>query len=216
MTDEFGLSSFEGRKTSHLEQTVQEAETILLRRRKERVQITERTQKFTDMLFQALQSAIYDLRERGLTELGEPRYIDHPAGAGRKALRIGIEDWSIMFVPLVGAARPNIRDEAQIPGIAFKQICGRIAVFIGSEPGEESFYDFLILADGSWFAWGYGWPRQDSTIEDTDFKLLAYELISSFIKDIFVTWRVRDDTTLGDAMDARRRAYVFGLPGDET
>jgi hypothetical protein len=215
MTDEFGLSSFDERKKTHLELTVQEAETILLRRRKERAQINELTKKFTELLFQALQSAVYDLRERGLNELGEPRYVDHPAGGGRKALRIAVEDWSIMFVPLVGAARPNIRDEAQIPGVSFKQVCGRIAVFIGSEPNETSFYDFLILADGSWFAWGYGWPRQDSTIDDTDFKLLAYELISSFIKDIFVTWRVRSDTTLGDAMDARRRAYVFGLPGDE-
>ena len=88
-------------------------------------------------------------------------------------------------------------------------------MFIGSDPSEESFYDILILPDGSWFAWGYGWPRQDSTIEDTDFKLLAYELLGSFIKDIFVTWRTRGETTLSDAMDARRRSYVFGLPGDE-
>jgi hypothetical protein len=215
MMDEFGLDNFEQRKQTHLEQTMQDAEAILLRRRKERELINDRTKKFTDLLFQALQAAIVDLRERGLTELGEPRYIDHPAGGGRKALRIGIEDWSIIFVPLVGAARPNIRDEAQIPGIAFKQICGRVAVFIGSDPSEESFYDFLILPDGSWFAWGYGWPRQDSTIEDTDFKLLAYELLGSFVKDIFVTWRIRDETTLGDAMDARRRSYIFGLPGDD-
>ena len=115
--DEFGLTnSFEERQKSKLEQSIQEAETILVRRRNERAQILERTQRFTDMLFQALQSAIYDLRERGLTELGEPRYIDHPAGGGRKALRIGIEDWSIIFVPLVGTARPNIRDEAQNSG----------------------------------------------------------------------------------------------------
>jgi len=213
--DEFGLSSYEERKQSQLENSVQQAETILLKRRKEREKITELTEKFTDILFKALQGAIYDLRERGLNEMGEPRYIDHPAGGGRKALRIAIEDWSIIFVPLVGAARPNIRDEAQIPGIAFKQICGRVAVFIGSEPTDNSFYDFLILADGSWFAWGYGWPRQDSTFEDTDFKLLAYELLGSFVKDIFVTWRTRSETTLADAMDARRRAYVYGLPGDE-
>ncbi len=112
-------------------------------------------------------------------------------------------------------ARPHIRDEAQLPGIAFQQICGRIAVFIGNEPSEEAFYDFLILSDGSWFAWGYGWPRQASTIEETDFDMLAYALLNSFIKDIFVTWRPRRETTLGAAMDARRRAYVFGLPGDE-
>ena len=121
----------------------------------------------------------------------------------------------VSFVPLVGAARPNIRDEAQIAGASFKQICGRIAVFIGSEPDEESFYDFIILPDGSWFAWGYGWPRQDSTIDETDFTLLAYGLLNSFVKDIFVTWRARRDTTLGMAMDARKRSYVFGLPGDE-
>jgi hypothetical protein len=118
-------------------------------------------------------------------------------------------------VPLTGVARPNIRDEAQIPAFAFKEICGRIAVFIGSDPDQESFYDFLILADGSWFAWGYGWPRQDATLENTDFTLLAYALLNSFIKDIFVTWRTRGMTTLGDAMDARKRVYAFGLPGDE-
>jgi hypothetical protein len=211
MTD-FGL---ENRQKSELEYTIEELQRIVLERRKQRDHVTNLTKKFADNLFNALHSAVLDLRERGLAELGEPRLVDHPAGGGRRALQIPIEDWNIIFVPLVGAARPNIRDEAQIHGAAFKQICGRIAVFIGSEPTEESFYDMIILPDGSWFAWGYGWPRQDSTMEDTDFTLLAYALLNSFVKDIFVTWRPRRDTTLGVAMDARKRAYVFGLPGDE-
>ncbi|MBZ0303999.1 MAG: hypothetical protein K8J31_29945, partial [Anaerolineae bacterium] len=200
---------------NELERAVSEVERILLERRRQREYVSNLTRNFADRLFDALKAAIFDLRDRGLVELAEPRLVDHPAGGGRRALQIGIEDWGIIFVPLVGTARPNIRDEAQIPGAAFKQISGRIAVFIGSDPAEESFYDFIILSDGSWFAWGYGWPRQDSTIEDTDFKLLAYALMNSFIKDIFVTWRPRRDTTLGVAMDARKRAYVFGLPGDD-
>ncbi|HLV37007.1 MAG TPA: hypothetical protein VKY59_17920 [Spirillospora sp.] len=209
---DFGL---EDRQKKELDNTIAELQQLLLERRKQRNHLNELTRNFTDRLFAALQSAVLDLRERGLTELGEPRLIDHPAGGGRRALQIPIEDWAIIFVPLVGTARPNIRDEAQIPGAAFKQLCGRIAVFIGSDPAEESFYDFIILPDGSWFAWGYGWPRQDSTIEDTDFTLLAYALLNSFVKDIFVTWRPRRDTTLNVAMDARKRAYNFGLPGDE-
>lgn len=211
MTD-FGL---EDREKKALALAVEELERILLERRRQREFVTNLTKNFSEKLFNALKTAIYDLRERGLIELGEPRLIDHPAGGGRRALQVPIEDWTIIFVPLVGTARPSIRDEAQIPGQAFKQICGRIAVFIGSEPTEESFYDFIILSDGSWFAWGYGWPRQDSTIEDTDFNLLAYALLNSFIKDIFVTWRPRRETTLNMAMDARKRAYTFGLPGDE-
>jgi hypothetical protein len=198
-----------------LDHLMDEVETLLIARRKRRERIEKLSKTFTENLFQALQSAVYELRKKGLTELGEPRLIDHPAGGGKHALQIPIEDWGIIFVPLSGAARPNIRDEAQIPGAAFKEICGRIAVFIGSDPDEESFYDFLILADGAWFAWGYGWPRQDSTMDNTDFTLLAYALINSFVKDIFVTWRTRSQTTLSSAMDARKRVYAFGLPGDE-
>ena len=197
-----------------LKALIADVEELLKRRREQRQRITDLTKAFTESLFQALQAAVYDLRQRGLTELGEPRLIDHPAG-GRRALQLSIEDWGIVFVPLVGAARPNLRDEAQIPPAAFKQICGRIAVFIGSEPEQPSFYDFLILADGSWFAWGYGWPRQEADIQSTDFTMLAYALLNSFIQDIFVTWRPRDQTTLGAAMDARKRAYAFGLPGDD-
>jgi hypothetical protein len=205
----------EDRQKKQLDYTIAELERIVLERRKQRDFVGGLTKNFSERLFTAIQAAVVEMRQRGLNELGEPRLIDHPAGGGRRALQVPIEDWGIIFVPLVGAARPNIRDEAQIAGSNFKQICGRIAVFMGNEPDEESFYDFIILPDGSWFAWGYGWPRQDSTIEDTDFKLLAYALLNSFVKDIYVTWRARRDTTLGTAMDARKRAYVFGLPGDD-
>lgn len=190
-------------------------ERMLLERRQQRSYIQKQTTLFVDSLFAALRTVIYECRERGLAELGEPRLIDHPAGGARRALQLPIEDWSVIFVPLVGEAWPNARDEAQIPGSAFKELCGRIAVFIGNEPGATSFYDFLILPNGSWFAWGYGWPRQDSTFESTDFRLLAFELIESFVKDIHTTWRIRDETELSHAMDARKRAYIFGLPGDE-
>jgi hypothetical protein len=188
---------------------------IFTERRKQRGQIFKQTALFADSLFKALQSVVLECRELGLTELGEARLIEHPAGGGRRALQVPIEDWSVTFVPLVGAAWPNIRDEAQIPGSAFKELSGRIAVFIGNEPETPSFYDFLILQNGSWFAWGYGWPRQASTVEQTNFRLLAYELLAAFVKDIHTTWRTRAETSLYLAMDARKRAYVFGLPGDE-
>lgn len=209
------MTDFQPRPSNKTDDAFKTLETILLQRRQQRGYLQQQTATFTEALFSALQTAILDCRARGLVELGEPRLIEHPAGGGRRALQISIEDWSVIFVPLVGTAWPNIRDEAQIPGAAFKELCGRIAVFIGSEPDAPSFYDFLILPNGSWFAWGYGWPRQASTIEETDFKALSYELLASFVKDIHTTWRTRDTTSLGTAMDARKRAYMFGLPGDE-
>lgn len=213
MTDEFDSLSPSREKLA--QQALQDIEGVILDRRKQRQFVQQQTNEFVRELFSALHAVVVECRERGLSELGEPRYIEHPAGGARRALQIPIEDWSVIFVPLVGTARPNIRDEAQIPGTFFKQISGRVAVFIGSEPESDAFYDFLVLPNGAWFAWGYGWPRQASTIADTDFKMLAYSLLSSFIRDIFTTWRARADTTLGAAMDARRRAYLFGLPGDE-
>jgi len=190
-------------------------EEIFTQRRAQRDYLTSRVSAFIDALFATFQTVVEECRQRGITELGEPRLVDHPAGGGRRALQIPIEDWSVIFVPLVGLARPNIKDEAQIPGAAFKELSGRVAVFIGSEPDTNAIYDFLILPNGSWFAWGYGWPRHGSTIEETNFEALCYELLASFAKDIRVTWRPRAETTLGTAMDARRRPYTFGLPGDD-
>lgn len=190
-------------------------ERVLLARREQRNYLDQQTSDFADALFSALHQAVYDCQERGLAELGEPRYLEHPAGGGRRALQIPIEDWSVLIVPLVGTAWPSVRDEAQIPGAAFKELCGRIAVFIGTESESTSFFDFLIFTNGSWFGWGYGWPKQATTIQDTDFQALAYELLSSFVKDIHMTWQPRTETLLGTAMDARRRVYTFGLPGDE-
>ena len=192
-----------------------ELDSLIAERRHQRDYIQKQMTLFTNSLFSALQTVIYEARQRGMDELGEPRFIDHPAGGSRRALQIPIEEWSVIFVPLVGIARPNIRDEAQIPGVFYKQLCGRVVVFIGNEPDASSFYDFLILPNGSWFAWGYGWPRQAATIEETDFKGLAAGLLLSFIKDIFVTWRTREETKLSQSMDARKRAFVYGLPGDE-
>lgn len=210
------MVDYESRQKSEIQRVQDEMEAILLERRKQREFVRQQTQQFTDSLFTALQATTIECREKGLTEIGEARLIDHPAGGGRRALQIPIEDWSVIFVPLVGISRPNIRDEAQIPGFFFKQPAGRIAVFIGNEPETISFYDFLILANGSWFAWGYGWPKKAETIGETDFKLLAYGLISSFVKDIYTTWRTREETSLSYAMDARKRGFTFGLPGDES
>ena len=71
-----------------LDLLTEEVEGLLTQRRKRREKIDDLTRTFTDSLFQALQTAVYDLRKRGLTELGEPRLIDHPAGGGRRALQI--------------------------------------------------------------------------------------------------------------------------------
>jgi hypothetical protein len=187
----------------------------LAERRKQRDFVTQQTAKFVELFFSAFKTVVQEAREKGMTELGEPRMIDHPAGKEYRALQIPIEDWSVVFVPIPGAARPNIKDEAQIPGFAFRNLCGRIAVFIGTEPDTIAFYDILILSSGAWFAWGYGWPHQADNIESTNFKGLAAELLASFVRDIRVTWRIRGETKLGQVMDAKRRVYLFGLPGDD-
>lgn len=198
-----------------IEKAFHQLQKVLTDRREQRNYLNQQTAAFTEALFSALGEVIYECREQGLLELGEPRLLEHPAGGGRTALQVPIEDWSVIFVPMVGTAWPNPRDEAQIPGSAFKELCGRIGVFIGSEPESQSFFDFLILPNGSWFGWGYGWPKQASTLEETNFHVLSYELLASFVKDIHTTWRARLNTQLGSAMDARKRVYTFGLPGDE-
>jgi hypothetical protein len=192
-------------------------------RRQAREQIERYMQHFTTQLYTAIEQAIAAAHATRIPGLAKPRRIPHPAGDWRQALQVFIEDWNVIIVPLVGAAWPNPRDEAKIHSSKFKEPCGRIALFIGDDPNGESFYDFLLFADGSWFAWGYGWPRIVDNIEDTNFELMGYELLTSFVKDIHTTWRPRKafnpglitGTALSQSMDAKRRAYNFGLPGDE-
>ncbi len=170
---------------------------------------------FTNRLFAAIESALAELAAADVPGLGKSRRLVHPAGGGREGLQVFIDDWSIIFIPLSGLARPNVLDEARIPPAAFKEGCGRIGVFLGDDPESKAFYDFLIFQDGSWFAWGYGWPKQQSDIGNTDFEGLALELIDSFVKDIFTVWQAREQTALSSALDAKKRAYTFGLPGEE-
>jgi hypothetical protein len=177
--------------------------------------IEKLTREFTRQLFGALESSIQSLSASGVSSLGKPRRIAHPAGDWRQALQIYIDEWSVIFVPLLGIGWPNPRDEARISPSKFKEHCGRIAVFWADEPSETSFYDFLIFEDGSWFAWGYGWPRTQDTLESTDFETMAYELLTSFVRDIHTTWRPRSETTLSQSLDAKRRAFRFGRPGEE-
>ncbi|NLX10870.1 MAG: hypothetical protein GXY36_14555 [Chloroflexi bacterium] len=193
-------------------------ETIdqLMRHRAEaQVRLNNNLKEFSARLFAALENVLNEVAASGTPGLGKPRRLVHPAGGGREALQIFIEDWSIIFVPLLGIARPNVADEARVPPGQFKELCARIAVFLTDDPDGDAFYDFIIFQDGSWFAWGYGWPKQQDDIESTDFNALAVDLIHSFIKDIFVTWNTRSNTPLATAMDARKRAYVYGLPGED-
>ncbi|MEP7286314.1 MAG: hypothetical protein ABI947_11155 [Chloroflexota bacterium] len=194
----------------------------LTRRVQERKQIEALMEKFTGKLFDAFETAIAQTTASGVPGLNKPRRIPHPAGDWRQALQLYIEDWSVIIVPLVGAAWPNPRDEARIAAVKFKEPCGRIALFLGDEPSAESFYDFLIFSDGSWFAWGFGWPRIDDDIDLTNFETMAFELLTAFVRDIHTTWRPRrinvnatNGTALSQSLDAKKRAYNFGLPGDE-
>ncbi|GAB4550004.1 MAG: hypothetical protein OHK0023_15390 [Anaerolineae bacterium] len=180
-------------------------------------------EKFTAKLYAGFESAVAKATAAGIPNLGKPRRIAHPAGGWRQAMQVLIEDWFVLIVPLVGAARPNMKDEARVPNVRFKEPCGRVAFFLGEAPETEAFYDAIIFADGSWFAWGYGWPRMEDSIEKGDFEFLAFELLASFAKDIHTTWRPRRSkapvielgTQLKPALDAKQRAYTFGLPGDE-
>ncbi len=187
----------------------------LQQRKSQRELVETLMREFTAKLFDAFESSIQRTTNDGIPGFGKPRRIAHPSGDWRQALQIYIEDWSVIFVPLVGVAWPNPRDEARINSAKFKEPCGRIAAFWADEPNETSFYDFLIFPDGSWFAWGYGWPRTVDNIESTDFEFMTFEILTSFVKDIHTTWRPRNDTTLSQSLDAKKRAYRFGRPGEE-
>ncbi len=176
--------------------------------------LNENLKVFSGQLFAALENALAELQEQQVIGMGKSRRIAHPAGNGREALQVFIEDWSIILVPLMGLARPNAKDEAVISNALFKEPCARIAVFLTDDPQGRAFYDFIIFEDGAWFAWGYGWPKQQADIENTDFDGLAIELLHSFVKDIFTTWNIRAETALASALDPKRQAYIFGLPGE--
>jgi hypothetical protein len=185
------------------------------RRMASRAMLANQLKEFSTRLFSAIEVLLAEAQAQGIPGLGKSRRLVHPAGGGREGLQIFIEDWSIIFVPMLGFARPNAADEARIPTAQFKEECARIGVFLTDDPQARAFYDFIILPDGSWFAWGYGWPRQQSDIDSTDFEGLALELIFSFVKDIFVTWDSRGETLLGTALDPKKQAYIYGLPGEE-
>jgi hypothetical protein len=188
---------------------------VMTRRAEALATLQQHIKDFTTHLFSAIETVLAAMEASGIPAIGKSRRLVHPAGGGRDGLQVFIEDWSIIFVPLPGVARPNAADEARIPPYQFKETCGRIAVFLTDDPQGDAFYDFLIFQDGSWFAWGYGWPKQQAAIANTDFEGLALELIYSFAKDIFITWHARSLTTLATALDSKKRAYNFGLPGEE-
>ncbi len=197
------------------EQLRQTLKSLMTARSEERQILESALQEFSTRLFAALENVLDELKAEGVPGLGKYRRLAHPNAQGREAFQMFVEDWSIIFVPLSGIARPNVLDEALVAQVFFKQSSSRIAVFLSDDPQGEAFYDFLIFTDHSWFAWGYGWPRQQSDIESTDFDELALGLVHSFSKDIFTTWHTRAETRLSEALDVKKRCYTFGLPGEE-
>jgi hypothetical protein len=194
---------------------VQSIHTIMEQRARLRATLNQYVNEFADHLFTAIENVQVALEQADVPGFGKSRRVKHPAGGGQEGLQLMIEDWSIIFVPLLGIARPNSLDEARIPPGQFKEPCGRIAVFLTDDRTASAFYDFLIFRDRSWFAWGYGWPKQQSDIDNTNFEALALELLQSFVEDIFQTWHTRQDTTLEVALDAKKRAFEYGLPGED-
>src|SRR3954463_3899124 len=93
---------------------INELKNELTRRVGEREQVEHVMQLFTQRLFDSLEAAIAQILAMGIPGLSKPRRIPHPAGDWRQAMQIFIEDWSVIIVPLAGAAWPNPRDEARI------------------------------------------------------------------------------------------------------
>ena len=194
---------------------INELNNLMVLRNQEREELGRNVREFANRLFTGFEQVLEELKASGVPGLGKSRRLVHPAGGGREGFQLFIEDWSIIFVPLLGLARPNRGDEAPLLPVQFKELSGRIAAFLNDDKSGVSFYDFLVFNDRSWFAWGYGWPKQHSDIESTDFNSLALDLLQSFVKDIFTTWHIRERTTLGMALDTKTRAFEFGIPGEE-
>lgn len=198
-------------------QALNEIEETLTKRKQDTERLEHLLETFTNRLFSGFEEAIELVHGRGIHNISKARYLNHPIGGWRRVMQIGIDDWRIIMVPMIGMARPNLKDEAMIPGSYFKEPCARVAFFLmqQDDPQTTAFYDAIILLNGSWFAWGYGWPKQQDDAENTNYTNLALDMLSSFVKDIHLRWNARDETTLAEAMDAKRRAYRFGLPGEE-
>lgn len=184
-------------------------------RQKERELVRHKLTEFTDKLFAGLESAALHANQAGIHAYGQTKRMPHPAGNGLTILQLLIEDWKVVLVPMVGAARPAFKDEAQIPAAKFKEMTGRIVAYIGDNPNNSAFYDFLVFADNSWFAWGYGWPRQSDDIENTDFEQLGFELLLSFGRDIYKVWSTRAETQLKTVVDKTAPAYEFRVLRDD-
>lgn len=197
------------------EELLKELNGTMTQRVRMRTRLNTALDEFCKSLFAAFETVLATLEASGIPGVGKYRRLTHPGARDREAFQCFIEDWSIIFVPLNGVARPNLDDEPLVAPYLFKLPCARIAVFLGDDPKSEAFYDFLIFEDRSWFAWGYGWPRQQADIEDTDFEALALELIMSFVQDIFLSWQSREGTVLGEALDSKKRCLTFGLPGED-
>ena len=84
----------------------------LLARKKQRDALDLVMRDFTPRLFDAFEESIRQATELGAPNFGKPRRIAHPAGDWRQALQIYIEDWSVIFVPLVGSAWPPFFNKA--------------------------------------------------------------------------------------------------------
>jgi hypothetical protein len=184
-------------------------------RQQERDEVRQKVAEFTEKLFAGLEKAAKHARDAGIIAYGLPKRLPHPAGNGLTILQLFIEDWKVVLVPMVGAARPALKDEAQVPAAKFKEVTGRIVAYIGDNPSTPAFYDFLIFGDNSWFAWGYGWPRQSDDIANTDFEQLGYELLLSFGRDIYKVWSTRAETMLKTVVDKATPAYEFRVLRDE-
>jgi len=98
------------------------------------------------------------------------------------------------FRAAAGIRRPNTDDEGAHSPVQFKDRV-RVSPPSDNDPSGDA---FMI----SWFSTtvvvrlGYGWPKQHSDIDQTDFDGLALELIYSFVRDIFVTWHTRGERPL--------------------
>jgi hypothetical protein len=192
-----------------------EMANAMQQRQKQRDQIRQQVIEFTEKLFDGLENAATQARQAEILAYGPPKRLPHPAAQELSILQLFIEDWKVVLVPMIGAARPAFKDEAQIPGAKFKELSGRIVVYIGDNPSTGAFYDFLIFTDHSWFAWGYGWPRQSDDIDHTDFEQLGFELLLSFGRDIYKVWSTRAETQLKMVVDKTNPAYEFRVLRDD-
>ena len=163
---------------------------------------------FARVLYDSIEYLFTELNNRHVTGISAPQR--NVLDSEIESLRFSWKGFEFLFVPFNAVATPS-RDECRVDEQTRQTKSGRLVVFMHPLEHPEhgdAVYFFDVFSNGTWSAWGLGYPVMKNSITSEIVREVVLKLIDSLLT-MPSEWNLLKDTKYAADLEQQRTPLGF-------